>query len=177
MKFISVATVLVCSLSLTVPASADFFGDPLKLGQFNNAIGRATQDAAKTIQKAQEDAAKAAQQAATEKAKAELLEKVQVARSTSSIIERLKSLSLDTLYALKVSPDICGSGIINCEVLTNDKVRPLLDIELDRRKAALDFEDKTRNFYVSLGSLIVSLCAFGVSIFGAIRSKKGPAVA
>jgi hypothetical protein len=167
LRLAALITVIGCFLSLPAPVGASPFDD------IGKAVEKAVQDTGKAAQKAADDAAKASQQAG-QQVRAELIEKALAAQATEKVLAHLKTLSLDTLYALKVSPDICAAGTVNCEVLPNERVRQLLDVELDRRKAALDYEDKNRSFLISSGSLIVSFCAFGLSVFGLFRNRGAP---
>jgi hypothetical protein len=137
------------------------------------AVEKAAQDTGKTIDKGVQDTGQAVEKA-TQDAQRVLMEKVLAQRSTESILSQLAKLPLDKLYSLKVSPDICGSGTVNCEVLPNDRVRQFVDVEIDRRKAALDVEDKSRSFFISLGSLVVSCFAFGLGVVGLVRTRKEP---
>jgi hypothetical protein len=189
LRVIGLSTAIVCCFALMPSTQAGGLLDnitkpinPVGLAidkatkDVGNANAKTIQDVGKTIEKAAQDTGKTLEKATEDTAPA-LLQKVMAARSTDGVLTQLMKLPLDKLYALKVSPDICASGTITCEVLTNDKVRPLLDVELDRRKAALDFEDKSRSFLVSVGSLIVSFCAFGLSVFGLMRKGRGLAEA
>ncbi len=69
---------------------------------------------------------------------------------------------------------VCESGFINCQMLTTAQVAPLVDIEIDKRKAAQDAIDRQTTRRISLASLAVSIGAFAVSLFGVFR-KSGKA--
>jgi hypothetical protein len=177
MRFLGLSSMIIaCLLVPSLPAEADFWSGTVN--PVGKAIEKATQDTGKILDKSGKDVGKTIEKAVQdtgktlEKAAEDIgvkVERVLAARSTDSVLTQLTKLPLEKLYALKVSPDICASGTISCEVLSNDKVRPLLDVEIDRRKAVLDSEDKSRAFLISLGSLVVSCCAFGLSAFGLIR--------
>jgi hypothetical protein len=91
-----------------------------------------------------------------------------VDENTRSVVKQLVVFPMEKLYFLKMS-DTCDVAGFSCGKFNADKVRPLIDIELDRRKAILDQADKQRSFYLSLGSLIVSCCALALSVFGISR--------
>jgi hypothetical protein len=97
------------------------------------------------------------------------------------LIEQLKTLGLDQLYTLRMS-GLCQAGILQCGPVAENTVRGLVDNELSRRTAiaaasdqAAAAEDRSRTFYISLVSLIVSGLAFLLSVFSTFR--KGGAVA
>jgi hypothetical protein len=90
--------------------------------------------------------------------------------NTKNVVKQLAVLPLEKLYFLKMS-DTCEVAGFNCGKFNAEKVRPLIDIELDRRKAVTDAADKQRSFYLSLGSLLVSCCAFELSVFGLFKKK------
>jgi hypothetical protein len=121
------------------------------------AIDKAAQDTGKTIEKGAQDAGKASEALYNEK------------KSMDSVLFQLARLPLDRLYALKVWPDLCTADIVDCGSLPGDRVKPFIDVELDRRKATLDYQDKRNAFLVSIGSLIVSGCALLISGFVALR--------
>jgi hypothetical protein len=94
---------------------------------------------------------------------------VQDKASASDVLGQLAALPLDELYTLKAWPNLCDADMVRCGVLTADRVRPFVDMELDRRKAELDYRDKQNSFFLSLGSLVISGCALLVSGFAAFR--------
>jgi hypothetical protein len=118
------------------------------------------QDIGRAIEKASQDVGKAIEKAGHE------IEKT----SMDIVLAQLASLPLDRLYALKVWPDVCAADIVKCGPLPSDRVRTFVDVELDRRKAALDYRDKRNAFLVSIGSLIISGCALLISGFVAFRT-------
>jgi hypothetical protein len=90
--------------------------------------------------------------------------------NTRSVVKQLVVFPMEKLYFLKMS-DTCEVAGFTCGKFDADRVRPLIDIELDRRKAMMDAADKQRSFYLSLGSLAVSFCALGLSVFGLFKGK------
>ena len=91
------------------------------------------------------------------------------------MFDKLKNLSIDKLYHLKLT-DACVTGIVQCGNLTSEQLQRLVSVELDRRKANADAandeaaaQDRSRTFYVSLGSLVISLLALLVSVFPMFR--------
>jgi hypothetical protein len=92
------------------------------------------------------------------------------------VFNSLSALSIDTLYQVKVSPTPCNGGPVNCGMVAPDELKSLVDFELARRAAdeheqetAADKIDKRNNFLLSLGGLIVSVFAFGLSLFATLR--------
>lgn len=108
------------------------------------------------------------------KAKIErLLDKFLGSEERDKIEAMSKQLSmqpLEKLYFLKMT-DACGGMEIDCGDMTTEKVKPLIDIELERRKAVLDETDKRHTFYISIGSLVVAFLAFGLSVVGFFRNR------
>ena len=95
------------------------------------------------------------------------------------IAKQLKSPSPDQLYVLKMMPDICVVHTLQCGNLKSNEVKPFVDIELDCRKAAAGVKevvaaaaDRNRTFWISFTSLIVSVSAFGLSMFSTFRQRK-----
>jgi hypothetical protein len=88
--------------------------------------------------------------------------------NTRNVIKQLTVFPLEKLYMLKMS-DTCEVAGFTCGSFKAEKVIPLIDIEIDRRKAIMDAADKQRSFYLSLGSLAISFCALGLSIFGLFK--------
>jgi hypothetical protein len=97
------------------------------------------------------------------------------------MLDKLKTLSVDQLYRLKVS-DGCQAGIVQCGSLKTGDLQQLADVELARRtadEAAANQEatalDRNRNFYISVGSLVVSAFALVFSVFSTFRKGGNPA--
>jgi hypothetical protein len=159
-------------IALSIQAQAQVIGNDVgraieKATQdLGKALDKATHDTQKTIEEGAHDAGKNTEKGSQEAAK--LIEKAVIAQgSTDSVLGQLARLPLDKLYGLKVSPDICASTVVSCESLDSDRVSQFVDVEIDRRKAAVDYEDKRRSFFISLGSLVISCGAFAVSVFWA----------
>jgi hypothetical protein len=128
-------------------------------------LEKGMQDIGKSIDKATQELGKLAQEAGQNLAK--------------PIDMQLSALPLDKLYLLKMT-DICKTKDLDCGALPPDRVSSFVDVEIDRRKAdlderkaVLDEADQRRSFYISLGSLIVSCCAFGLSLLGVLRNRGG----
>jgi hypothetical protein len=143
-------------------ARGDFFSSPFNI---NPTIGLGAQ--LKAIDEANKAAA------------AKLADAQQ--KTVQGLIEQLKTLALDQLYRLRMS-GLCQAGIVQCGPVSEEIVRGLVDNELSRRTAiatAADqvaaAEDRTRTFYVSLVSLVVSGLAFLLSAFSTFR--KGARIA
>jgi hypothetical protein len=91
--------------------------------------------------------------------------------NTRNVIKQLTIFPLEKLYMLKMS-DTCEVAGFSCGSFKAEKIIPLIDIEIDRRKAIMDAADKQRSFYLSLGSLLISFCALGLSVFGLFKKER-----
>ena len=91
--------------------------------------------------------------------------------NTRNVIKQLTIFPLEKLYMLKMS-DTCEVAGFTCGSFKAEKVVPLIDIEIDRRKAVMDAADKQRSFYLSFGSLLISFCALGLSVFGLFKKQR-----
>jgi hypothetical protein len=95
--------------------------------------------------------------------------------SQQHMLDKLKGLSIDQLHHVKLS-DGCEAGIVDCGDMTSGDLQQLVGVELDRRKADADAvnqedaaQDRNRTFYISTGSLIVSVLALAASLFSMFR--------
>ncbi|CCD94639.1 exported hypothetical protein [Bradyrhizobium sp. ORS 375] len=132
------------------------------------AIEKAQRDTAKAIEKTAEENAAKTTAPVDAKAKVVLLQS-----STDGVLGQLRTVPLEKLYGLKVAPDICTLGLVNCGILESNGVRPFVDLEIDRRKATFEVEDKNRSFWVSVASLAISVLAVVISIL-AFRKESAP---
>lgn len=89
------------------------------------------------------------------------------------IYKLLSTTADDNLYFLKASADVCAyPARLTCGAAPSAAVKPLIDVELERRKSVGSEKDTQRNFYVSAGSLCVSVMSLLVSFGGGRKRKK-----
>ena len=81
-----------------------------------------------------------------------------------AISHDLDKLSDEHLYFLKASSDVCTTPqYLNCRGLSSATVRPFVEMTLDKRRATLTRIDFSRTFYLSSGSLVVSVVSLLIS--------------
>src|SRR5262245_26081738 len=96
----------------------------------------------------------------------------QLSQSDQLVFDDLRKLGNEQLYALKVSRDLCDMQIVNCRGSSDARVKPLVDIEFDRRRQAATSAASDRAFYVSMAALAISILSLLVNVFNAFRKSK-----
>ena len=114
------------------------------------------------------------QQQAAEKATADLKKNQSLAiqAELERIYVTLVTAPDDNLYFLKAAPDVCGYPTrLDCKIAPSTAVKPLVDVALERRKSESGQKDTQHAFYVSAGSLFVSVVSLIVSAATGVRKK------
>jgi hypothetical protein len=150
--FCAAASVMLVMLIGMDGSKADFFSNIGR--QFGGAS-----DVGRAIEKATQDVGKAVVKINT--------------RSIKEMSDDLHKLDDASLYILRGSPDVCATVVaINCGGLGHPVVKPLVDLEIDHRRAEEAQWNTRNNFFISVGGLVVSLFSLCVSIYSARIKKK-----
>ena len=149
----TLAILALSASAIATAANADWLGN-IGLSNITKAIDGAG------IQQALQ------QQQAAEKAAADLKKNQSLAiqAELERIYVTLTTAPDDNLYFLKAAPDVCGYPTrLDCKVAPSTAVKPLVDVALERRKSESGQKDTQQAFYVSAGSLFVSVISLVVS--------------
>jgi hypothetical protein len=96
----------------------------------------------------------------------------ELSQSDQLVFDDLRNLKADQIYALKVSRDLCETQIVNCRGSSDARIKPLVDIELERRRQAATAAVSDRAFYVSMAALLISLLSLLVNVFNVFNAFK-----
>jgi hypothetical protein len=96
--------------------------------------------------------------------------------SLRRIYVNLIKLPTNDLYQLKAM-DSCGQQkTIDCGGLSYSKIKEMISLAIDQRKAAESAEDARISRYISIGGAAISFCSLIISIVSIMRKRSGPSL-
>jgi hypothetical protein len=89
------------------------------------------------------------------------------------IYTELAQRSDEDLYFLKAATDVCGfKARLDCKIAPSAAVKPIVEVSLERRKAAVTRKDTDQSFLISAGGFLVSILSLCVSAGSFLRTTK-----